>query len=56
MIDTNSVLAFSNGAALGPKERSAIRLEIASSHDSLLEQAGFEPSVPLKRGRVLPPR
>ena len=27
-------------------KQSAIRLEITSSHDSLLEQMGFEPSVP----------
>ena len=28
---------------LDPKKRSAIRLEIASSHDSVLEGSGFEP-------------
>ena len=32
---------------LGPTKQSAIGLELASSHDSLLEGNGFEPSVPL---------
>ena len=41
---------------LDPKKRSAIRLEIASSHDSVLEGTGFEPSVPIwwKVSRLLP--
>ena len=36
---------------LDPKKRSAIRLEIASSHDSVLEGTGFEPSVPPRKRR-----
>ena len=40
--------------ALGPKKQSAIRLEIASSHDSLLEETGFKPSVPLGETRIGP--
>ena len=36
---------------LDPKKRSAIRLEIASSHDSVLEGTGFEPSVPPRTRR-----
>ena len=35
---------------LDPKKRSAIRLEIASSHDSVLERNGFELPVPRENG------